>query len=62
MKTHQKVTYTLPKNIILDIDIIKLMSFGEGIRISKSALVKVSLLKSFKLFEEEVIESVVEKH
>jgi len=62
LKTHQKVTYTLPKNIILDIDIIKLMSFGEGIRISKSALVKVSLLKSFKLFEEEVIESVVEKH
>ena len=56
MKTHKKVTYTLDEDTLLQMDIVILMLFGEGKKISKSAYIRDCLVNSFETFEEEIEE------
>jgi len=56
MKTHKKVTYTIDEDTLLQMDIVILMLFGEGKKISKSEYIKNCLINSFDTFEEEIEE------
>lgn len=59
MKTHKKVTYTLQEKTLLEIEIIMLMKSVEsnGVKTTKSSIVKDCLLSSYKLFEQEIFDS-----
>ena len=56
MKTHKKVTYTIDEETLLQMDIVILMLFGEGKKVSKSEYIKNCLINSFDTFEEEIEE------
>lgn len=56
MRTHKKVTYTLPKDIIVSIEVELLMKQSVGVEKSKSSIIKDCLLQSFGLFESELVE------
>jgi hypothetical protein len=56
MKTHKKVTYTIDEDTLLQMDIVILMLFGEGKKVSKSEYIKNCLINSFDTFEEEIEE------
>jgi len=54
MKTHKKITITLTINTLLKIDdLVEL----DGLKITKSSLIKDCLLESFELFEKELIDN-----
>ena len=59
MKTHKKVTYRLSENQLLEINIVKLMKSIElnGVKTTKSSIIKDCLLNSFGLFEKELVEN-----
>lgn len=57
MKKYKKVTYTLPEDTILEIDIKLLMEQSVGANISKSSIIKDCLLQSFEIFAIELVEN-----
>ena len=54
MKIYREVSYLLPEETIIEIEIIQLMEAGENIKISKSEIVENTLINSFDIFEEEL--------
>ena len=56
MNTHKKCTFTLKESTLIDIDIMKLMELVGGTDVSKFSIINDCLLKSFGLFESELVE------
>jgi len=54
MKKYKEVSYSLPEETIIEIEIIQLMEAGENVKISKSKIVENTLVNSFDMFEEEL--------
>jgi len=54
MNIYREISYSLPEETIIEIEIIQLMEAGENIKISKSEIVENALVYSFDIFEEEL--------
>ena len=54
MKKYREVSYSLPEETIIEIEIIQLMKAGKNIKISKSEIIENALANSFDIFEEEL--------
>jgi len=54
MKRHKKVTFTLPSEIITEINVKYLKELAVGNHISKSSIIKECLESSFEVFEEDL--------
>jgi len=56
MQKYKKMSYRLPENIILDLEIIQLMKLTEDIKITQSEIIENALRYSLDIFEEELRE------
>ena len=54
MQKYRKVSYCMPEETIIEIEIIQLMKSTQQIKISKSEIVENALIYSFSMFEEEL--------
>ncbi len=56
MKIYKKVCYSLPENIILEMEITQLMKLTENIKITQSKIIENALMYSLDIFQEELNE------